>query len=107
MGTEALREEFRKRMEAGESLVGLDQVPALKALSNSTRANMANDGRIPAIRNGRRFLTLVSLANEALLGGLVDPKSPKAIVERSSHGSQDAQALAQLKAMGYKPPVKK
>lgn len=99
----SFRDEIKKRIDSGEPLVPIDKVPALKKLSNSTRANMANDGRIPVIRNGRRFMTLVSLVNETLAEAFVDPKSPKAKVERASHGAQDAQALAQLKAMGYKP----
>ncbi len=52
MDGESLCEEFHNRMEAGDPLTSLDQVPALKAMSSSTRANMANDVRIPANRNG-------------------------------------------------------
>ena len=99
----SFREEIQRRIEAGESLVSLDQVPALKSLSSSTRANMVADGRLPAIRNGRRFLTLVSLVNERLVESVVEPDPGKAKNDRHPRAQLVGKGLAKLKAMGFKP----
>lgn len=107
MRPDCFKSEIQKRIEAGESLVALDQVPALKALSNSTRANMVHDGRLPAVRNGRRFLTLVSLVNEVLAGLIVEPGKTKPAKSSAGKGPIPGSGLAKLKAMGYREPVKK
>lgn len=90
-------------MKSGESLVTLDKVPALQSLSNTTRSAMANSGRIPAIRSGRRFLTLVSLVDDYLVDSVVETETVPQAATKSKIGEKHNQALASLVAKGFKP----
>lgn len=83
------------------SLVPITTIKALRQFSPATICRMAMQGRLPAMRVGRRILSHESLIEEALPGFVCSKPEPKTTRHaKDTHAADVVAARARLRSRG-------